>query len=134
MEFERKNFVIQPQNIRQVCQNCTLCARMTFCRKTDYENNLSRNNFRISDGNIPGLRQKISGRFISSAFNLSGETFQENHCWKQTISQCFSDLYAFQFFGPLRKILLAGLSKLNSTCPQDCLHGRPLFGEILFKM
>ena len=36
------------------------------------------NHFRFSDGNSPGLGQEISCRFISSAFDLSGENFREN--------------------------------------------------------
>ena len=37
----------------------------------------------------------------------------------------FLDFYAFLFSVKLRRFLLAVLSELNSTFPQDCLHGKP---------
>ena len=52
--------------------------------------------------------------------------FKRINCGKQTLSHCFFlDFYAFHFFVNLRRFLLAVLSELNSTFPQDCLHGKP---------
>ena len=91
------------------------------------------NHFRFLDGNFPGLRQKISCRFISSAFNLSGENFRENHLLEtNSFSLFFLDFYAFLFSVKLRRFLLAVLSELNSTFPQDCLHGKPFLWKKFF--
>ena len=50
-----------------------------FHETKDFEKNIYyHSHFRFLDGNFPGLSQEISRKFISSAFNLSGEIFWEN--------------------------------------------------------
>ena len=51
-----------------------------------WKNIYHHNHFRFLDGNFPGLSQKNSGRFISSAFNLSGENFRGNHLRENKLS------------------------------------------------
>ena len=63
----------------------------------------------ILGGNFLGFRQIFSSTVVRTAL----------------IFRFFNRIYA-SFLRILRKNLLAGLSELHSTCPQDCFHRKQL--------
>ena len=76
-------------------------------------NSLIKNLFQIVfhnlGGNFSGFWQSFSSTLVRTAL----------------VPRFFNRTYA-NFSRTLRKIILAGLSELHSTCPQDCFHGKHL--------
>ena len=78
--------------------------------KRFWKNIYYHNHFRFSDGNFPGLSQEISRRFISSAFDLSGENFRENQLQKtNSFSLFFFRFLRFSLFCEFTQILIGSV-------------------------
>ena len=135
MDFEQNFFVFLTRIFRRGCQNRTLCASEIFFTKHTVLKKY------ISLKSLSVFRRQFS-RFEAKHFwqvyqfciqfvwrNLSRESFAGN---KLFFIVFFSDFHAFLFSVKLRRFLLAVLSELNSTFPQDCLHVKPfLWKKIL---
>ena len=96
---------------RLVCRNCPLCVhRIVFMGSIFFEKkNTFQIVFRILEGDFSGFRQDISSTVV-----------------RTSLDSRFLIGIMPTFYRTLRKILLAGLSELHSTCPQDCFHGKHL--------
>ena len=96
---------------RLVCRNCTLFVhRIVFMGSIFFEKkNTFQIVFRILDGDFSGFRQEFPSTVV-----------------RTSLDSRFLKGIMPTFFRTLRKILLAGLSELHSTCPQDCFHGKHL--------
>ena len=96
---------------RLFCRNCTLCVdRIVFMGSIFFEKkNTFQIVFRILDGDFSGFRQEFSSTVV-----------------RTSLDSRFLIGIMPTFFRTLRKNLMAGLSELHSTCPQDCFHGKHL--------
>ena len=72
--------------------------------------NIFQSVFQNLGGNFSCFWQNFSSTVVRTAF----------------VPRFFNRTYA-NFSRILRKNLLAGLSEIHSTCPQDCFHGKHLF-------
>ena len=134
--FERKFFVFLTRIFRRGCQNWNLCASEFFFRQQKILKKY------ILSQSFSVFRRKFS-RFESRNFSqvyqfciqFVGRKFsRESIAETNSFSLFFLDFYAFHFFVNLRRLLLAVLSQLNSTFPQDCLHGKPFHLKRNFKL
>ena len=83
---------------------------IVFIRTNVFEKkNTFQNVFHILGGNFSGFQQKFPRTVLRNAL----------------VSKFLNRTYA-SFFRTSRKISLAGLSELHSTCPQVCFHGKHL--------
>ena len=89
----------------------SMCQWIFFHETNDFEKNIYyHNHFRFLDGNFPGLSQEISRRFISPAFNLSGEIFRENQLREtNSFSLFFFRFLRFSPFCEFTQILIGSV-------------------------
>ena len=127
MDFERNFFVFLTRIFQWGCQNRTLCPSEIFftkhrvLKKYILLKSLSvfrRQFFRFEAKHFWQVYQ-FWIQFVWR--KLSRESFAGNKLFLIV----FLDFYAFLFSVKLRRFLLAVLSELKSTFPQDCLHGKP---------
>ena len=94
-----------------VCQNCTLSVhRIVLMGSILFEKNLFLIVFFILGGNSSGFLQNFSSTVDRTAL----------------VPRFFFRIFAI-FLWTWPKIILTDVSKLHSTCPQDCFHGKHLF-------
>ena len=127
MDFERNFFVFLTRIFRRGCQNRTLCASETFFTKHRVFKKY------ILLKSLSVFRRQFS-RFEAKNF-LQVYQFCIQFVWRKLSRESFAanklflivflDFYAFLFSVKLPRFLLAVLSELNSTFPQDCLHVKP---------
>ena len=90
----------------------SMCQWIFFHETKDFEKNTYyHNHFRFLDGNFPSLSQEISQKFISSAFNLSGEIFRENRLWETNSFSLFffKNFLLFSLFCEFTQIFLGSV-------------------------
>ena len=134
MDFERSFFVFLTRIFRWGCQNRTLCASEIFSTKQMILKKY------ILSQSFSVFRRQFS-RFEAKNF-LQVYQFCIQFVWRKLSRESFAgnklflivflDFYAFLFSVKLRSFLLAVLSELNSTFPQDCLHGKPFLWKKIF--
>ena len=102
----------------QVCQNSSLSVhRIVFMGSIFFEKNNFPFVFHFLGRKFSGLQQKYSSTVIRTAL----------------VSKFFNRIYA-NFVSDFTQVLLAGLSELHCTCPQDCFHGKHLLWKKHFSI
>ena len=105
-----KSFCILHSNLpaRLTKQN-SMCQWNLFSRDTDsWKNILYHNHFRILDGIFPGLRQKISGRYISSAFICLEKRFK-SHSLETNWFSLFFRYLRISFFWEFTQVFIGSV-------------------------
>ena len=120
-------FVFLTRIFRRGCQNWNLYANEFFFTKHRFLKKY------ILLKSLSVFRRQFS-RFEAKKF-LAGFQFciqfvkrkfsREPFAGNKLLLMVFLDFYAFYFFVNLRRILLAVLSELSSTFPQECFLGKP---------
>ena len=98
-----QNFIAWSVRLHSTCPNHCFDGMHLLWKK---------NSFQIDFHNLGGNFSSFGHKFSSTVVKTSLD------------SRFFIRIYAF--LRTLRRILLAGLSALHSTCPQDCFHGKHL--------